>query len=162
MSSVLRYIPKNDSRVVDVPLTGYITDNGTLNGEDTFRHPAFAAIDLTMAKTFTIDTTSLELRTSGDPPHRLLVKVYISSVSPPRYYSNFEFSIIFDLQNEPYDIEIFPSKIEAESVVGDLLYRIINDYPGEPGDYVSGKRTMTFHVINNEIILKHLSFGLSD
>ena len=98
MTSVLRHQAQRDTRVEDVTLYGYINDNGFKSGPDNVQHPAYAAIDLRKAKTFTVDTTVLTLRTD-DPDATYMVNIYLDSTKPPLYYPNFEFTIMINLKN---------------------------------------------------------------
>ncbi len=158
MTSVLRSIAQTDTRQEFVALTGYIQSNGQINGSD--QHPAYAAIDLRVAKNFVIDTNPLVLRTDFTPVAYLL-RVYIDSIKPPAYSPNFEFNILFTIKDDlskPLYINIYANKSDAESLLtGPTLYQLNNALPD---DYATGDQIATFQVFNGKIVLKSLSPGL--
>lgn len=169
MSSVLRRYAQCDNRVETVTLTGYISNNGFINGSDEDQHPAYAPIDLRKSNNFTIDTNSLTLRTdAGADLVAYMLNIYIDSVKPPLYYPNFEFNIIVNVKRDTSDPEsiplrmtIFANKEEAEAgyAVSNKLYVITNRDEVDESN-TSGNKIMTFLVANNEIVLKSLSAGL--
>ena len=65
MTSLLRKYAQNDTRLENVTLTGFISDNGFKTGALTIQRPAYAPIDLTKSKNFSIDTRVLTLRTDS-------------------------------------------------------------------------------------------------
>lgn len=162
MTSVLRNFAQRDNRVESVPLTGYVNDNGLINGQDIFQHPAYAEIDLRKAKTFTIDSRVLTLRTDITPVG-YFVKMYLGSVKPPAYYENFEFDIVFTLPDSDGDviyIDLYENKADAEDFFASRLYRITNVYPNDSGSTASGTQIVTFKSVNNKVVLKSASYGL--
>ncbi len=99
MSSVGSFYAQRDNRLMDVALTGFITDNGTLdNGDD---HPAVASLDVSLSKLFNVDTRTLVLRGSSGPfvPEWYLVGVTFSGIQPPKFYPGFEINIIFNVKD---------------------------------------------------------------
>jgi hypothetical protein len=92
-----------------------------------------------------------------------MLNIYMDSIKPPMYYPNFEFNLILNIKDdEEYSlrITIFKNKEEAEksSALSQKLYQLTNFVNGE-NSY--GKKFITFQVVNNEIVLKTLSPGLS-
>jgi hypothetical protein len=161
MTSVLTNYAQRDTGLEHVTLTGFISNNGGKSTLITEQHPAYAAIDLTKGKNFSIDTTVLTLRT--DFPIHFLLHIYISSSKPPAYYQNFEFDIFITppAGDQKLYIEIFPDKENAEKalVIGSVnkrLYGMTNEVPTSPGDYTENTGVITFKVLNNSIILKNI------
>lgn len=99
MSSVGSFYAQRDNRLVNVELTGYVNDNGTLDNGD--NHPAVATLNVSVSKLFTVNTRSLVLRGSSGPfvPEWYLVGVDFSGTQPPRFYPGFEVNIIFDVKD---------------------------------------------------------------
>ncbi len=88
----------------------------------------------------------------------------MDSIKPPMYYPNFEFNLILNIKDDqdyPLRITIFKNKEEAEKgfALSQKLYGISNVVNG---DYSYGNKFITFQVVNNEIVLKTLSPGLSE
>ena len=54
MSSVGSFYSQRDNRLIDVALTGYVTDNGALDDGD--NQPAVATLDVSQSKLFNVDT----------------------------------------------------------------------------------------------------------
>jgi hypothetical protein len=158
MTSVLRSIAQTDTRQEFVALTGYIQSNGQIDGQESAQHPAYAAIDLRVAKNFIIDTNPLILRTD---PVAYLLRVYMDSIKPPAYSPNFEFNILFTIKDDltkPLYINIYANKSDAEGTTfGGPIYQLNNDLPD---DYATGDQIATFQVFNGKIVLKSLSPGL--
>lgn len=161
MTSVLTNYAQRDTGLEHVTLTGFITNNGGKSASIPEQHPAYAAIDLTKGKNFSIDTTVLRLRT--DSPTYFLLRIYISSSKPPAYYQNFEFDIFITPPSgsQWLFIEIFADKENAEKalVIGSgykRLYGMTNEIPTSPGDYTDNTGVITFKVLNNSIILKNI------
>jgi hypothetical protein len=161
MTSVIKNYAQADNRVERVTLTGFISNNGSISGLITDQHPAYAAIDLTKSKNFTIDTRVLTLRTGTPSPTGYLLRIYMTSNKPPSYYPNFEFDIfITPPQNdERISIEIFADKENAENaqIIGAIsrrLYSFTNEIPTSPGSYSDSTGVISFKVLNNSIILK--------
>jgi hypothetical protein len=166
MTSISKSYAQEDTRLENVTLTGFISDNGGTSGSITLQHPAYAAIDLTKAKNFSIDTRVLTLRT--DSPTSLLLRIYVSSSKPPAYYQNFEFDIFITppTGSRWLNIEIFADKENAEKalVIGSgykRLYAMTNEIPSSPGEYTDNTGIITFKVLNNSIILKNIPFDFS-
>ena len=158
-----------DTRLVNVALTGFLTNNGTKSGAVPAvyaeQHPAYAAIDLTRAKNFYVDARPIHVRT--DTVSYSLLRIYISSRIPPLYYPNFEFDIFITPPRGYllFFIEVYANKQDAENaqVVGSSakkLYTITNEIP-TTGDYSEGTGIITFKVFNNSIVLKGVSGGLT-
>jgi len=160
MSSLIKQYAQRDTRLENITLTGFITDNGFKNGNVTIQKPAYAAIDLTKSKNFCIDTRALTLR--NDSGLYLLVRLYLSSTKPPSYFQNFEFDIFIipRTYEQLMYIEVFSNQEDAENalVVGApnrRLYAISNS--NATGDYATNTGIITFKVLNNSLVLKTLS-----
>ena len=65
MPSIGSFYAQRDTRILDIPLTGYVTANGTLDNGD--NQPAVATLNVTLAKQFMVDTRPLVLRGSSGP-----------------------------------------------------------------------------------------------
>jgi hypothetical protein len=162
MTSVLTNYSQRDNRLENVTLTGFVSNNGGKSGSITEQRPAYAAIDLTKSKNFSIDTRVLTLRT--DSPTYFLLRIYISSSKPPSYYQNFEFDMFITppTGGRWLLIEVYADKRNAENalVIGSgykLLYGFTNEIPTDPGEYSDRTGIITFKVLNNSIILKNLA-----
>lgn len=99
MSSTQRFYAQRDNRIIDVPLTGYVTSNGVLDNSDT--HAAVASLDVSASQLFTVDTRQLQLRGSegGFDPVEYLVGVVFPNLSPPKFYPGLEVNIIFNVKD---------------------------------------------------------------
>jgi hypothetical protein len=103
--------------MIEVPLTGYITNNGTLDNDDT--HPAVASLDVTASKLFMVDTRPLRIRASEGPyfPVEYILGIVFSTSSPPKYYPGFEVDIIINVKDTnvptPYPLIIRVQKNPA-------------------------------------------------
>ena len=163
MSSVQTRFSQRDNRLETVTLTGYITNNGLIDSVNNVppQHPAYAAIDLTKAQNFLIDTRKLTLRTGGTGIQYLL-RIYIEPTSPPLYYQNFEWTIFVQLPQTSINwlaIEVFNSKSGAESVDNDFLFDLSNETP-DGSSIWPGMSAITMQVVNNNYILKSVSPNL--
>ena len=165
MSSVQTKFAQRDNRLEKITLTGYITQNGTVDSEDNVppQHPAYAEINLTKAQNFLIDTRTLTLRTdySGTDVQYLL-RIYINPTSPPLYYQNFEWTMFIHLPQTSLKylaIEVFDSKAEAESADPNFLFELSNQTPDGSSTW-PGMSAITMQVVNNEYILKSTSPNL--
>jgi hypothetical protein len=159
---MIRHYAQNDNRLESVTLTGFVSNNGGKSGSITVQNPAYAAIDLTKSKNFSINTRVLTLRT--DSPTSYLLRIYISSSKPPSYYQNFEFDIFItppDDDTQYLLIELYADKRNAENalVIGSgykRLYAFTNIIPTSPTDYTNNTGILSFKVLNNSIILKSI------
>jgi len=159
---MLRHYAQNDNRLESVTLTGFLSNNGGKSGSITEQRPAYAAIDLTKSKNFSINTRVLTLRT--DTPSSYLLRIYISSSKPPSYYQNFEFDIFItppDDETKYLLIEVYSDKRNAENalVIGSgykRLYSFTNITPTPAADYSGNTGVITFKVLNNSLILKSI------
>jgi len=99
MSSVGSFYSQRDNRLIDVSLTGYVADNGTLDNGD--NHAAVASLDVSLSKLFKVDTRLLALRGSSGPyiPENYLVGVVFTGTQPPKFYPGFEVNIIFNVKD---------------------------------------------------------------
>lgn len=133
MPSIGSFYAQRDTRILDIPLTGYVTANGTLDNGD--NQPAVATLNVTLAKQFMVDTRPLVLRGSSGPydPVYYLVGVVFPVTRPPLYYPGFEINIIFNVK----DTNV-PSPIP-------LIFRIQKN-PTVPIDYGDEE---TYIEINN-------------
>jgi hypothetical protein len=134
MSSVGSFYAQRDNRLTNVALTGFVTNNGTLDDGD--NHPAVASLDVSLSKLFTVDTRSLVIRGTSGPyyPVYYLVGVVFSGTQPPRFYPGFEVNIIFNVKDtnvpSPYP----------------LIFRIQKN-PAVPIDYADER---TYIELDNE------------
>lgn len=162
MTSVLRNFAQRDNRLVTVPLTGYITNNGTIDSVNNVppQHPAYAAINLTKAQNFVIDTRNLTLRTDpGGSGIEYLLRIYMDSTKPPLYYQNFEWTMFVHLPQTSLNwisIEFYRTKEEAESVNENYLFVLSNQTP-DGSSIWPGMAAITVQVVNNDYILKSAS-----
>jgi len=161
MTSVLTKYAQRDNRLESVTLTGFITTNGGKSASITEQRPAYAAIDLTKSKNFSIDTRVLTLRT--DSPTYFLLRIYISSRKPPSYYQNLEFDIFITPPSgdQWLFIEVYADKTNAENalVIGSgykRLYAFSNEIPPNSGDYTDNTGVVSFKILNNSIVLKSI------
>lgn len=99
MTSVSSYYAQRDNRILEIPLTGYIKNNGVLDNSAT--NPAVAYLDVMASKLFTVDTRPLEIRGSSGPyyPVYYLVGVVFPKISPPKFYPGLEVNIIFNVKD---------------------------------------------------------------
>ena len=162
MTSVLTNFAQRDNRFEQITLTGYITNNGAIDSTNNVppQHPAYAAIDLTKAQNFLIDTRVLTLRTDpGGTGIQYLLRIYIEPTKPPLYYQNFEWTIFVRLPQTSLNwigIEVFNTKAEAESVDNDFLFELSNQTP-DGSSIWPGMSAITMQVVNNNYILKSVS-----
>lgn len=167
MASIQREFAVRDTRLETVALTGYITNNGSKNGVVpqvyAEQHPAYAAIDLTKSNNFYIDASHLTLRT--DTSSQRFLWIYLQSNKPPSYYQNFEFDIFIKPSTEYLTMWIFANYEDTQTALisggFNKLYSITNEIPTSQGDYSTTPGIMTFKVLNNKIILKSVSAGLT-
>jgi hypothetical protein len=165
MSSVQSRYAQRDNRLEAVTLTGYITNNGLIDSVNNVppQHPAYAAIDLTTAQNFVIDTRVLTLRADpGGTGIQYLLRIYIEPTKPPLYYQNFEWTMFIRLPQTSLNwigIEVYNSKEEAESVDNNFLFELSNASP-DGNDIWPGMSAITMQVVNNEYILKSASPNL--
>ncbi len=162
MTSVQTRFAQRDNRLEKITLTGYITDNGTIDSINNVppQHPAYAAINMTKARNFLIDTRGLTLRT--DPSGtgiEYLLRIYMESTSPPLYYQNFEWTIFIELPQTSLNylaIEVFRTKDEAESIDNNFLFELSNQTP-DGNDIWPGRAAITMQVVDNNYFLKSVS-----
>ena len=160
MTSLIKQYAQRDSRLENITLTGFITNNGGKSGSVTEQQPAYAAIDLTKSKNFCIDTKVLTLR--NDSGTGLLVRIFLSSTKPPSYFQNFEFDIFIipPTEEQFINIEVFSNQTNAENALNigaptTRLYAITNE--NATGDYAITTGIITFKVLNNSLVLKTIS-----
>jgi hypothetical protein len=165
MTSLLRHYAQRDNRLEQVTLTGYITNNGTIDSINNVppQQPAYAEINLTKAQNFLIDTRILTLRTDpGGSGIEYLLRIYMTPTKPPLYYQNFEWTIFIRLPQTSLNylaIEVFTSKAEAESVDNDFLFELSNETPDANNIY-PGMSAITMQIVNNKYVLKSVSPNL--
>jgi hypothetical protein len=165
MSSVQTKFAQRDNRLEKITLTGYITNNGTIDSGDNDppQHPAYAEINLTKAQNFLIDTRILTLRPGPDTSGiQYLLRIYINPTSQPLYYQNFEWTMFIHLPQTSLKylaIEVFDSKAAAESVDNNFLFELSNQTPDGSSTW-PGMSAITMQVVNNEYILKSTSPNL--
>jgi hypothetical protein len=98
MTSVQARFAQRDNRLEQITLTGYINNNGSINGTPDEQHPAYAEINLTKANNFLIDTRVLNIRTDpGGMGIGYLLRIYMTPTQPPLYYQNFEWTMFITL-----------------------------------------------------------------
>jgi hypothetical protein len=161
MTSVQSRYAQRDNRLEEVTLTGFITNNGSIDSLNNIppQHPAYAEINLTHAQNFLIDTRNLILRTDVGTGIQYLLRIYIDTTQPPLYYQNFEWTIFIHLPQTSLnwiDIEVFRTKNEAESVDNNFLFEVSNQSP-DGNNIWPGMAAITMQVVNNNYILKSVS-----
>jgi hypothetical protein len=165
MTSCQTGFAQRDNRLETITLTGYIANNGTIDSLNNVppQHPAYAAIDLTKAKNFFIDTRPLTLRTDpGGTGIEYLLRIYMNPTKPPLYYQNFEWTIFIQLPATSLHwigIEVFKSKAEAESVNNNYLFTVLNQTP-DGATIWPGRAAITIQVVDNKYSLKSVSPNL--
>ena len=165
MTSIQKRFAQRDDRFEQVILTGYITNNGTIDSINNIppQQPAYAEINLTKAQNFLIDTRSLNLRTDpGGTGIQYLLRIYMTPTKPPLYYQNFEWTIFIELPQTSLKylaIEVFTTKAEAESVDNNFLFELSNETP-DGNDIWPGRSAITMQVVNNQYFLKSTSPNL--
>ena len=98
MTSVQSFYAQRDNRLIDVPLTGYVTNNGGISGFSDINHAAVATLNVADSRLFMVDTRALVIRSDSTPAY-YLVGVEFTKTAPPRYYPGFEVNIIFDVKD---------------------------------------------------------------
>ena len=161
MTSVQTRFAQRDNRLEKVTLTGFITNNGTIDSINNVppQHPAYAEINLTKAQNFLIDTHILTLRTDPGTGIEYLLRIYIDPTQPPLYYQNFEWTIFIKLPQTSLNylaIEVFRTKDEAESVNNNFLFELSNQTP-DGNNIWPGTAAITMQVLDNDYILKSVS-----
>ena len=165
MTSLQTRFAQRDNRLEQVTLTGYITNNGTIDSINNVppQNPAYAEIDVRKAQNFLIDTRNLTLRTdSGGTGIEYLLRIYMTPTTPPLYYQNFEWTIFVNLPQTSLKylaIEVFNTKAEAESVNNNFLFELSNQTPNGLNIY-PGMSAITMQLVNNTYILKSTSPNL--
>lgn len=167
MTSVQSRFAQRDNRLETVTLSGFITNNGTIDTGtgDSTQHPAYAEINLTKAQNFFIDTRVLTLRTdAGGSGMEYLLRIYMPPTKPPLYYQNFEWTIFIRLpEPDPLvnylAIEVFNTKAEAESVDNNFIFELSNETPDGTSIW-PGMSAITMQLVNNEYVLKSVSPNL--
>jgi len=165
MASVQTRFAQRDNRFEQITLTGYITNNGTIDSVNNVppQHPAYAEIDLTKSQNFLIDTRILSLRTDpGGTGIEYLLRIYINPTKPPLYHQNFEWTMFIRLPQTSLNylaIEVYDSKDEAESVNENFLFELSNQTPDGSSTW-PGMSAITMQVMNNEYVLKSVSPNL--
>jgi hypothetical protein len=161
MASVETRYAQRDNRVEAVTVTGNLINNGTIDTPG-IEKPAYAAIDLTKAQNFTIDTRVLTLRTDvGGVGIEYLLRIYIEPTKPPLYYQNFEWTIFVTLPiyvaDKWIEIEIYSSKAEAESGNDNWICSLSNSDLNGVVTESEGTVAITMQLVNNKYILKSVS-----
>ena len=164
MTSVQTRYAERDNRLETLTLTGFITNNGTIDSVNNIppQQPAYAAINLTKAQNFLIDTRSLTLRADvGGTGIEYLLRIYIEPTKPPLYYQNFEWTIFVELPiyvaGKWLEIQIYNTKAEAESVDENYLYSLSNVNDNDVITASQGTLAITMQNLNNKYILKSVS-----
>jgi hypothetical protein len=165
MTSVQKRFAQRDNRFEQVTLTGYISNNGTIDSVNNVppQHPAYAEISLTKAQNFLIDTRVLTLRTDpGGTGIQYLLRIYMTPTKPPLHYENFEWTMFVQLPQTSLNylsIEVFNTKAEAESLDNNFLFQLSNETP-DGNDIWPGSSAITMQVVNNKYCLKSTSPNL--
>ena len=164
MTSVQARYAQRDNRLETVTLTGFITNNGTIDSVNNVppQQPVYAAINLTKSQNFLIDLRTLSLRTDpGGTGIEYLLRIYMEPTKPPLYYQNFEWNIFIELPPEVAgkwtEIEIYYNKFEAESVDENYLYSLQNVNDANVITTYEGTVAITMQNLNNRYILKSVS-----
>jgi hypothetical protein len=161
MASVQTRYAQRDNRLENITLTGYITDNGSIDSINNVppQHPAYAEINLTKAQNFLIDTRNLTLRTDPGTGIQYLLRIYMTPTQPPLYYQNFEWTMFIELPQTSLNwigIEVYRNKDEAESINNNFLFELSNQSL-DGNDIWPGTAAITMQVVNNKYILKSAS-----
>ena len=162
MSSVGSFYAQRDNRLINVPLTGYITNNGIISGSVDLYHAAVAALDVTNSKLFTIDTRNLSLRSTGV---EYLVGITFPNILPPQYYPGFEINIIISVKDtnvpSPYPLTFRIQQNPAVPIdyADERTYIEVNnvDYADTTDSltvYTYGRRTLTLISTGQEWVIK--------
>lgn len=164
MASVQTIFAQRDNRLEAVTLTGYITNNGTIDSVNNVppQQPVYAAINLTKAQNFLIDLRNLTLRADqGGTGIEYLLRIYMEATKPGLYYQNFEWTMFVKLPptvaNKWLEIQIYENQQEAESVDENYLYSLANADINDLITTYTGLVAITMQVVNNEYILKSVS-----
>lgn len=164
MTSLQTRFAQRDNRIETVTLTGYITNNGSIDSINNVppQQPAYAAINLTKAQNFFIDARVLRLRTdAGATGIEYLLRIYMEPTKPPLYYQNFEWTILIQLPpyvaNKWLGIEVFQNQAEAESVNNNFLFELTNTDDNGTITTYDAIVAITMQLFNNEYILKSVS-----
>ena len=164
MTSLQTRFAQRDNRLETVTLTGFLTNNGTIDSVNNVppQQPAYAAINLTKAQNFFIDTGLLRLRTdAGGTGIEYLIRIYMDSTKPPLYNQNFEWTILITLPpqvaNKWTEIQVYQTQAEAESVNENYLFALTNTDDNSVITTYSGVVAITMQLFNNTYILKSCS-----
>lgn len=166
MTSLQTRFAQRDNRLEEITLTGYITDNGTIDTGGSpppdSQHPAYAAINLTKAQNFHIDTRVLRLRTdAGGTGIYYLLRIYMEPTKPPLFYENFEWTILVQLPPEVtgkwIEIQVYQTKAEAESVNENYSFAFTNTDDNGSLTTQRGVVAITMQLFKNKYILKTCS-----
>ena len=164
MTSVQSHFAQRDNRLEQVALTGYITDNGTIDSINNVppQKPAYAQINATKAQNFHIDARNLRLRTdAGGTGIEYLIRIYMDSTKPPLYYENFEWTILITLPpqvaNKWTEIQVYQTQAEAESVNENYSFALTNTDDNSVITTYTGVVAITMQLFNNTYILKSCS-----
>lgn len=164
MSSVQTRYAQRDNRLESVPITGFITNNGTIDSINNVppQQPAYAAINLSKAQNFILDTQILTLRTdAGGTGINYLLRVYIEPIKPSLYYQNYEWTMFIELPTyiagKWLEIQIYNTKADAESVNENYLYSLTNVDDNGTITASAGTVAITMQILNTKYILKSVS-----
>jgi hypothetical protein len=171
MTSVLTRYAQQDNRVVEITLTGFVTQNGGASSIPPYANqPAVGELNLTLAKTFTLDARPVTLRTSGGSG-AYLINLYLSSTTPPNYRAGYEFDFIITPPlkgvSSPGNfaiISIFGNKTDAYNNNNPLLqYVNFNYIPSNTNINTAtvdqSTQVFTFKVFNNTLLCKKIPPG---
>jgi hypothetical protein len=173
MTSLLKYYAQNDNRVETIELTGFVSENGTVDNQvPRVDQPAYGAIDLRASKNFILDATNLTIRTDLPGNTRsYLINLYVTSTNPPTSTPNYEFNLIVTPPNKGngtpgnfVTINIYTNKSDAYDNPTRNIYQFVNTVNVSTPNliYVSqGKQIITFQVVKNNIVLKTTPAGFS-
>jgi hypothetical protein len=164
MTSLQTRFAQRDNRLETVTLTGFLTNNGTIDSVNNVppQQPAYAAINLTKAQNFFIDTGLLRLRTdAGGTGIEYLIRIYMDSTKPPLYNQNFEWTILITLPpqvaNKWTEIQVYQTQALAESVDENYLFALTNVNDNDVITTYTGIVAITIQLMNNVYVLKSCS-----
>ncbi len=165
MSSVGSFYAQRDNRVVDVPLTGYVTNNGELDTGSA--NPAVANLDVSYSRLFTVDTRELQARTpgGGEAFEWYLVGITFPKLAPPQFYPGFEVNIVINVKDtnvpSPYPLIFRIQKSPSVPLdYGDdtTFIEMDNVDYGNSTDlntvYTYGERTVTLLALGSRWVVK--------
>jgi hypothetical protein len=110
MSSVSRYYPDRDNRLVKVTLSGYVTGNGYYDEEEEEDRYAIAVLDITKSKFFEIDPNEIDSTGSIINDETYIYDTLIIQIignDKTMYYPGNEINVIIRPKNITSEYELY-------------------------------------------------------